>query len=110
MKRILALIIFMSFANTASAMAAKNNTVIKKCLATYNYNPNKFHQFKDWNKASKCYHNWKKDQKDQETAELRNFLKENPWYKGRNWQWEQCAKDNRCTKRYSWWVDKNKNN
>ena len=85
-----------------------NNNVIKECLAAYNYSPDKFYLFEDWNKAAKCYSNWKQGEIDDELIRLRLFLKENPWYTGKNWQWEDCAKDNRCTKRFSWWSTKEK--
>lgn len=89
------------------AKANASNEAMKKCLALYDYTPEKFLIF-DFSKPAACHSDYRLGERAQQLAEMREFLKEHPWYKGRDWQWEDCAKDNTCTKRYSWWSTKEK--
>ena len=80
------------------AQADGNNEPLKECLAKYDYSPEKFETF-NWQKASACFHAKSIKQSEETYAKLRAFLKENPWYKGKNWKWEDTA-EYTCIKRY----------
>ena len=56
---------------TTSAWANINNDTIKACIQSTS----------DYNKAARCYFNWKQGQIAAERAELRDFLEHNPRYK-----------------------------
>jgi hypothetical protein len=77
---------------------ADNNDAIKACLALHDYSPEKFDTF-NWNDASACYHKHLILQEESKRAKIKEFLKEKPWYKGANWQWETRA-EYTCVKRY----------
>ena len=78
MRAIIATVLLCLFA--VPAQSNENNDVLKACLAINGYTPEKFDSF-DFNKASKCYHNWLSDKRAEERAELRDFLKHNPRYR-----------------------------
>lgn len=69
-----------------AAMQA-NNQAIKECLATAGYNGD-VKNFKHFDKAAKCVHDYRMGKMNEEYVKLRFFLEDNPWYKGGNWQWE----------------------
>jgi hypothetical protein len=96
-----------SAALTYEATASDSNKAMKKCLAEYGYSPDKFYHF-DFSKPAGCHSDWRIGETKRRYAEMKEFLKEHPWYKGNKWQWEECAKDNRCTRQYSWWSTKEK--
>ena len=85
-----------------SSNAYADNEGLKRCLEMNNYSPKKFDTF-DFSAAAACNSDFIIAKEKEKLKELREFLKERPWYKGRDWQWEDCAKTNRCTRRYSWW-------
>lgn len=68
-----------------------SNDVLKGCLAVTGYSPDKFDTF-DFSKAAKCYSDYRIGKRNKEYEKLREFLKEKPWYKGTNWDWELTAK------------------
>jgi hypothetical protein len=41
---------------------------------------------------------------DEKNTELRNFLNENPWYKGKYWDWEKCASNSSCLQNYQFLI------
>jgi hypothetical protein len=84
------------FTNPRAAEA--DNDALKACLALHDYSPEKFDTF-NWNAASACYHEHLILQEESKRAEIKEFLKEKPWYKGANWQWETRA-EYTCVKRY----------
>jgi len=96
-----------SGAMTYDAIANMNNEVMKSCLEKYGYKQEKFNTF-DFSKPAACHAKWRAAETEKNITKMREFLKEHPWYKGENWQWEECAKSNRCTKRFSWWSTKEK--
>ena len=102
MKKLIVLLVLLS-----TNAFANDNQGLKTCLELYNYSPEKFDTF-DWSKLAACNSDYLANKEKQRVAELRKFVKERPWYKGKNWQWEDCAKDNRCTNTYSWWSLKEK--
>jgi len=75
---------------STDAHANENNLVMKYCLESTGYTPDKLSTF-NFSEASRCYHGWKMlTQKDNE-QERQEFLKNNPWYRGSNWKWEETA-------------------
>jgi hypothetical protein len=92
------LAIMVMFANPRAAQAEENNDVLKSCLKLHEYSPEKFDTF-NWGKASRCYHAHAIAQEESKREEIREFLKEKPWYKGANWKWEDKA-EYTCTKLY----------
>lgn len=85
--------------NADTVSAKQNNTVMKACLEQHGYTPEKFDTF-HFNKAAACYHDWKTAETEKDYAKMRAFLKENPWFKGKNWKWEETAEYS-CEKIYS---------
>jgi hypothetical protein len=77
---------------------AGNNQAIKYCLDIYGYTPEKFDEF-NWSGASSCFHEYDIANQNKKHEEIREFLKEKPWYKGKNWQWE-LRSEYTCAKRY----------
>jgi hypothetical protein len=75
-----------------------NNDYVKECLALHDYSPEKFDTF-NWNAASACFHAKSIAQSEAVYAKLREFLEENPHYRGPNWDWERRA-EYTCIKRY----------
>ena len=71
-----------------------NNQAIKDCLAASGYDGDVLIEGKnfDWGKAAGCYQDWKTGQLNEEYVRLKFFLQDNPWYTGRNWDWETQAK------------------
>jgi Zn-dependent M32 family carboxypeptidase len=91
--------VWVSTADADPLTAKQNNTVLKACLEQHGYTPEKFDTF-DFNKSSACYHDWKAAETQKDYAKMRAFLKENPWFKGKNWKWEETAEYS-CEKIYS---------
>ena len=69
MKYFLTIIASVVWATTASANT--NNEVIKLCIQST----------ADYNKAARCYQDWKQVDNAAKLAELRDFLKHNPRYR-----------------------------
>ena len=86
----------MIWASLASAAeTTSNNTMIKGCLDAYGYDrkapvEERLNNF-DWNSASDCVSNYQVEKYKEKVAKIKQTLKEKPWYKGRNWQWELRA-------------------
>lgn len=72
-----------------------NNEMIKQCLEAYEYKKTapveeRLNNF-DWQSASDCVAGFNQERQKVKLAEQKEFLKKNPWYKGRNWNWEDRA-------------------
>jgi hypothetical protein len=74
-------------AGSAHAIA-DNNKVLKMCLAANGYTPDQFDTF-DFGPAANCFHEWKIADTEQDYVKMRAFLEEHPWYRGKNWRWEE---------------------
>lgn len=79
------------------AQANMNNNVMKACLEVHGYTPKKFDKF-NFAKAADCHSKWRVAENTKQLVKLREFLAENPWYTGKNWQWKTKA-EYTCTKR-----------
>ena len=78
------------FILSEEATANMNNDVIKACVQNYN----------TWPDRSRCYHDWKAMRTIQEHEKQRQWLKNNPWFGGPNWNWKQCASNPECKTSY----------
>lgn len=90
---IVAAIVFGWFAFVEEVSAQENNLnnqVMKACLELHGYTPEEFDNF-NFSKAAACHSDWRVGENAEEYAELREFLKKKPWYKGTNWKWEEKA-------------------
>lgn len=98
------LIVLMLIISTpAYAEKKSTNTMIKECLEVFGYDYNapvekRLNEF-DWRNASDCVSAFNIEKQRQKIAEYKAFLKENPWYKGKNWKWTERA-EYTCTKQY----------
>ena len=77
---------------------AQDNEALKSCLKLHEYSPEKFHTF-NWGAVSACFHAASIAQSEETYARMREFLEENPHYRGPNWDWERRA-EYTCIKRY----------
>jgi hypothetical protein len=84
--------------STATANA-QSNEIMKMCLKDTGYTPKTFYQY-DFSKGFACWSNWKSGYEKLKMEKQRQFLEENPWYKGNNWKWEERAEYD-CEKIYS---------
>lgn len=90
-------VLFIMFSVSANATVAENtnNTMIKECLDVYGYDKSlpvddRLNNF-NWAGASGCVSNFNVEKHKTRIAEEREFLKKNPWFKGKNWKWQQRA-------------------
>jgi len=83
----------------AKADTTHSNEVMKSCLAEHGYTPENFETFK-FSKSAACFHDWKTAEVQKDYEKQREFLQEHPWYKGKNWKWEERAEYS-CEKIYS---------
>jgi hypothetical protein len=95
---LLASFVFTSFVLWDRANANESNMVLKQCLDDNGYKPENFETF-DFNKAAACWHGYAVKRDQAELQRLREFVKNKPWYKGKNWNWE-LRSEYTCTKRY----------
>lgn len=63
------------------------NQILQQCID----------QHESWSARSACYHAWKIRVEREQEMQSREFIKENPWFGGSNWRWEECAKNPHCT-------------
>lgn len=92
-------IVLISAVFTYEAIANENNDVIKSCLKQTGYTPETFDTF-SFAKAAGCYSDWKVGNNKVKYNQQKEFLEQNPWYKGSNWKWEERA-EYRCERIYS---------
>ena len=94
--RILLALCCLLFVNTAFADEVKsNNTMIKECLDATGYDKTlpvdeRLNTF-DFRPASGCVSNFVVEKQKLKVAEARQFLENKPWFKGKNWKWEERA-------------------
>ena len=81
------------------AKAEHSNEVMKLCLEESGYTPDKFETF-DFSKPAACHSKWRVAETEKDYVKMRSFLQEHPWYKGKNWKWEERAEYS-CEKIYS---------
>lgn len=86
-------------ASDAKAETSHSNEVMKQCLDQYGYTPEKFDTF-DFSKPAACHSKWRVAEIEKNHVKMRKFLDEHPWYRGKNWKWEERAEYN-CEKIYS---------
>jgi len=91
------LLSWMSLYNDAHA--SESNNAMKACLDKYGYTPEKFDTF-DFTKAAACHSEYRANVVANQDLERKQFLEEHPWYKGKNWKWEETAEYS-CEKIYS---------
>lgn len=94
-------ILFITLVFSPVAMADTANADIKECLKEYGYSPEKFNTF-NFGPAAYCASQKRTDADQKKIAELREFVKNKPWYKGKNWNWEECAKRESCIQNYQY--------
>ena len=98
--RALLITLLMSWASLSNAATKSNNDMIKECLLAsgYDYNLPVEERLNthDWNSSAACVSNYEVEKQQENVAQIQKFLKEKPWYKGRNWRWELRA-EYRCT-------------
>ena len=83
---------------TDSNADSMSNQVMKECLNEHGYTPEKFETF-NFSKAAACHSDFRIAQREKNYEKQREFLTEHPWYKGKNWKWEERA-EYTCFKRY----------
>ena len=82
---------------TDSNADSMSNQVMKECLNKHGYTPEGFETF-NFSKAAACHSDFRIAQKEMDNEKMRDFLADHPWYKGKNWKWEQRA-EYTCVKR-----------
>ena len=80
-----------------SSMVIADNTFIKDCMT--NYQSKNFDNY-NYAKAAACVQNYRTQEQEIKVAEIREFLKKKPWFRGPDWKWEQTA-DWRCARQLS---------
>ena len=80
-----------------SSMVIADNTFIKDCMT--NYQSKNFDNY-NYAKAAACVQNYRTQEQEIKVAEMREFLKKKPWFRGPDWKWEQTA-DWRCARQLS---------
>ena len=80
-----------------SSIVMADNTFIKNCMMDYQYK-----NFDNYNyaKAAACVQKHRTHEQEIKVAEMREFLKKKPWFRGPDWKWEQTA-DWRCARQLS---------
>jgi hypothetical protein len=102
-KNVIRLTVLFFFVLGAREVLANNNNMIKECLVAYNYQydapvEHRLNNF-NWQDASNCVSNFVIEEQKKKVKAQQEFLKEKPWYKGKNWKWEDRA-EYTCTKQY----------
>ena len=80
-----------------SSIVMADNTFIKDCMT--NYQSKNFDNY-NYAKAAACVQNYRTQEQEIKVAEMREFLKKKPWFRGPDWKWEQTA-DWRCARQLS---------
>jgi|SRR6056300_786319 hypothetical protein len=62
-----------------------SNKVMKQCVEMYK---------PDWNKAAACHSDYRVGQRKTDNEKIKKLLAEKPWFRGKNWNWEEPAKLN----------------
>jgi hypothetical protein len=96
MKRVITGVVLALLSSSTWAFAEKtNNDMTKDCLTINGYDYSlpareRVNTF-DWTAAAYCTAGFQQEQHKKRLAELTEFIKENPWYKGPNWRWKLRA-------------------
>ena len=80
-----------------SSIVMADNAFIKDCMMDYQSK-----NFDNYNyaKAAACVQKHRTHEQEIKVAEMREFLKKKPWFRGPDWKWEQTA-DWRCARQLS---------
>lgn len=92
MKKILLLLCMLPVA--AFADPQSNNGIVKDCLDVYGFDRDApiIERFNfDFSAASNCVAGYNYQKHIQKVKERKEFLKQNPWFKGTNWKWQETA-------------------
>jgi len=106
MKKLIVILSCLLATTAAQAAFAEGNKngMIKECLSAYGYDYNLPVEQRvnsiNWNGASACVSNFQVEQQKQKVADITEFLKRKPWFKGPNFKWEERA-EYTCSKVYS---------
>jgi hypothetical protein len=77
------------------------NQALKECLYKHGFVPGETHvQQYNWNNASSCVNNKQIELAKAHIRAEKEFLKNNPWYTGKNWNWEKST-EYTCERVYS---------
>lgn len=95
MKKLIAMLFLVSTTAHADIVVMGNNKMIKECLDVYGFDKTlpveqRLNTF-DWRSASGCVSNFVVGKQQKKVAEQREFLDQNPWFKGKNWKWIERA-------------------
>lgn len=85
------------FSLLASPVVAENSHA-KYCLGVTGYSPEIFDSF-DFGAASACMHDLQIAENEEQRKKLKEFLQKKPWYRGKNWKWEEMA-EYTCVKQH----------
>ena len=89
---------------TSPVCAMSNNEIMKHCLDAFGYDKTapieqRLNNF-NWDNASWCAAGFRAEESAKRREEIRAFLKEKPWFRGKNWKWQERA-EYTCTKNYN---------
>ena len=95
MKKLIAILVLFSTTAYAGITEKGNNEMIIECLDVYGYDrtlpvEQRLNTF-DFRNASNCVSNFVVEQQKQKVEQQREFLDQNPWFKGKNWKWVERA-------------------
>jgi len=90
MKKLIAILFLLSTTAHADIVQKGNNEMIKECLDVYGFDKTlpveqRLNTF-DWRSASGCVSNFVVEKQQKKVAKQKEFLDQNPWFKGKNEQ------------------------
>lgn len=99
MKQLIVLLCLMMATSSVYANSVSNkynNEMIKECLDLYGYDRNEPDVQKrldsfDFTQASSCVGDFRYDEWKKRIDADRQFIAEHPWFRGKNWKWEERA-------------------
>lgn len=103
MKTLVAVLLILA-ASSVGAEPTDRNMMAKKCLEVWGYD--KFASIEErmafpfFTEVSYCVGNYRQERYQKRVKESREFLKKHPWYKGKNWKWEDHA-EYTCVKNFN---------
>ena len=85
--------LLLAFIQNAYADTPRNQA-LKECLAKHGFVAGKTHVLNyNWNLASACTSKKHIEITKQEIERERAFVRDNPWYTGKTWNWDEYAKE-----------------
>jgi len=93
MKEVIAVIfviLFCVFSWKIASAESISNQIMKECVQKY---------APSWNKAAACHSDYRVGQSKYKNEKIKKLLAEKPWYRGKNWKWEDKA-EYTCVKQY----------